>query len=565
MLKLSRVMFKKYLCRGHLYLFVILLLSFFLRFLRLDFVPPSLNWDEVSHGYNAYSILKTGYDEWGEKFPFLFRAYGDYKLPVYIYLTAFFEYLFGLKESVVRYPSALAGVFTVFLTYLVAKEAFKNKTVGILASLLVAIEPWSLFLSRAAFEANLALFFFLAGFYLFLKEKFLASFVFFGISVWTYNSYRVFLPPFLILCLWLKRKEIKNFLNNHLKVILFILIFGIFFIPMFYQLSKKTGISRYEKVAIVDEGAISKIIEERKKLALPYQISRLLVNRYTYFLKKSVNNYLLHFDPAFLFFKGGTNYQFSIPGRGILYVLNLPFFLFGLYLIFRKAKKYKFFLIWIFLAPLPSSITKDTPHVLRFITFLPLPMLISAFGFYTFFVFLRKNLPKIKPNLLLAIYILLLFISLKSFLNSYLTYYRTNFSFSWQYGYKEVVNFLKDVYPDYEKIIITKKYGEPHEFLLFYWPWDPERYQKDKNLIRFYQTGWWWVDRFDKFYFVNDWEIPKNGNNLSFVLESRKEMVDCIFSKCLLITSENNHPNSWKRVKTFYFLDGKIAFEAYEN
>ncbi|MBU2577901.1 hypothetical protein KKA69_03645, partial [Patescibacteria group bacterium] len=68
-------------------LVLILFFSFLVRIYSLEKIPPSLNWDEVSHGYNAYSIIKTGKDEWGITLPLIFRAYGDYKLPFYIYLT----------------------------------------------------------------------------------------------------------------------------------------------------------------------------------------------------------------------------------------------------------------------------------------------------------------------------------------------------------------------------------------------------------------------------------------------------------------------------------------------
>ena len=54
-------------------LILIVLLSVFFRFYKLAENPPSLNWDEVSHGYNAYSILKTGKDEWGKTFSLIFH------------------------------------------------------------------------------------------------------------------------------------------------------------------------------------------------------------------------------------------------------------------------------------------------------------------------------------------------------------------------------------------------------------------------------------------------------------------------------------------------------------
>src|SRR5512146_3517555 len=99
-------MIKKILEKIDPYLFVIIIAAALLRFINLNAMPPALNWDEVSHGYNAYSILTTGKDEWGVSFPTIFRAYGDYKLPAYIYLTAVSEKFLGVDAFAVRLPSA---------------------------------------------------------------------------------------------------------------------------------------------------------------------------------------------------------------------------------------------------------------------------------------------------------------------------------------------------------------------------------------------------------------------------------------------------------------------------
>ena len=116
--------------------------------LRLTFTtvnPPSLNWDEVSHGYNAYSILETGKDEWGVRLPLIFKAYGDFKLPVYIYITAISEFLLGLNVLAVRLPSILAGITSIIFTFKLVKLLFKNNFLALLSAFLVTIEPWSLF------------------------------------------------------------------------------------------------------------------------------------------------------------------------------------------------------------------------------------------------------------------------------------------------------------------------------------------------------------------------------------------------------------------------------------
>ena len=47
------------------FLLAIIILAFILRFYKLGQIPPSLDWDETAHGYNAYSILKTARDEYG--------------------------------------------------------------------------------------------------------------------------------------------------------------------------------------------------------------------------------------------------------------------------------------------------------------------------------------------------------------------------------------------------------------------------------------------------------------------------------------------------------------------
>ena len=65
----------------------ILVLAAALRLVNLSSVPPHLTQDEASLGYNAYSILKTGKDEYGQLLPVVFKSFGDYKPGLYIYLT----------------------------------------------------------------------------------------------------------------------------------------------------------------------------------------------------------------------------------------------------------------------------------------------------------------------------------------------------------------------------------------------------------------------------------------------------------------------------------------------
>jgi 4-amino-4-deoxy-L-arabinose transferase-like glycosyltransferase len=579
-------------------LVALIFLAFVLRIYRISAMPPSLNWDEVSHGYNAYSLLKTGRDEWGNYLPIIFRAYGDYKLPFYVYAAAASELFFGVNAFAVRLPSVLAGVGIVVLTYYLVIELTKDSSVKLLkankkmlaglSALLVAVEPWSLFLSRAAFEANMGLFLFLLGFYFLLIVKFntrylVYSSIFIGLSAWTYNSYRVFAPIIVAFILFFSRKSFYRFreegkAKKHFTIALIVAL--LFFGGVLLQVFSGVGTARFQKVSLIDEGAINQIIERRSASDFPPLISRVFYNRGTYFVSRFIINYISHYSGYFLFAQGGSHYQFSVPGWGLLYPLDAVLLIIGvIYSLKKKTRATLVLLSWFYLAPIPSSLTREAPHVLRSITFLPSPMIITAIGFVSSLSFLsrfyKRNRPIINKTLVTA-YIAVTFLFAYRYLENYFNLYKKEYSWAWQYGYEQVVDYAKENYSDYDKIVITKKYGEPHEFFLFYWPWPPRKYFTDPNLIRFEQSGWFWVDRFDKFYFVNDWDIPQEEWQ-PFVLESGEEFfceslsdnllpyIEYDADRCLLITSPNNVPKGWDKLETIYYLDGDVAFELYEN
>ncbi len=544
---------------------LILLLAGFLRFYQLTENPPSLNWDEVSHGYNAYSILKTGKDEWGVVWPHIFRAYGDYKLPFYIYLTSLSIALFGLNEFAVRFPSALAGVFSVLLTYFLAKKLFKEQKVALLAALFLAISPWHLFSSRAAFEANLAVFLTLVGFYFCLlgfKKKWflLLGFLFLGLSVHTYNSARVFVPLMLFAFFFLYRQDFKKWVKARRKeMVLSFLVLILLLTSLVASFLSPSGWARFRWVKILDQGAINRINIARSSSNFPKPLPRLIYNKVTYFTFNFTKNYFSNFSPRYLFFKGGANYQYNIPGQGVIYPIQAPLILIGLYWLFKnwRLKENKLILFWWLLAVIPAAATQENPHVLRSILALPIPQVLAALGFVQAGEWLKgKNIIKWILSLAYGLILLVLFCK---FWTTYFNFYRKNYSWPWQYGYQEVAAYIQLHYNEYDKIFMTKKYGEPHEFLLFYLKWDPEKYRLDPNLSRYFQTDWYWVDSFDKFVFLNDWEVKEK-------LKFEKGKL-----KFLLITSPGNYPEitsddsqEWRKIETINFLDGKPAFEILE-
>src|SRR3989344_4338949 len=109
---------------------VILGLAFFLRIAGLSSFPPGFTPDEASFGYDAYSILKTGKDQWGKPFPVVLESFGDFKSPLYTYLAVPSVASFGLNKFAVRLPNAILGTIAVYITYLLAKKLFSKEGLG---------------------------------------------------------------------------------------------------------------------------------------------------------------------------------------------------------------------------------------------------------------------------------------------------------------------------------------------------------------------------------------------------------------------------------------------------
>src|SRR5258708_2120247 len=203
-----------------LYLILVIavfLIAFILRFYRLSDLPKGLNEDETAIGYNAYLILQTGRDEYGNFMPLYFKSFGDYKLPVYIYLTGFSEKVFGVNAFAVRFWSAFLGSLSVVVFYFLVRHFSRNKIMELVFGLLLAINPWHLFFSRAAFEVNVANFFILSGVLSFVlgteRKKALLitlSIIAFGLSVYTYNVTRLIAPVLLCFLIFIYREKINS-------------------------------------------------------------------------------------------------------------------------------------------------------------------------------------------------------------------------------------------------------------------------------------------------------------------------------------------------------------------
>jgi len=481
-------------------LIFVVLLATVIRTYNIGKVPQSLNWDEVSLGYNAYSILKTGHDEYGMPFPVVLQSYDDYKPALYAYFDIPFVALLGLTEAAVRLPSATAGVAATIIVYFLVLELLGERklklfdhevlstSIALTTSLLLAISPWHIQFSRIAFESNVGLTINLLAFLLFmkgLKKPFLLplSFAVASLNIHMYQSERVFSPLLIIVLSLIFYKQLLKF-----KKWVFISIIAAFVVALplgLYILSNNNALMRAKGVSIFSSQEL--VSRSSNKLLQDdfsgNKIGKVLDNRRFEFGKAAVAGYISHFDLNWLFITGDIA-RHHAPFMGLLYLFELPFLFIGIYvLIFLNIKKkYKAaFFAYFLLVPIPASITSGVPHAVRTLNFewswelfIALGMIVSVQ-----FIFNQKNKFKSRLfKLFFIIYLLFTVLNISYFLNQYfvqLNYYDAK---DWLYGYKQAISYVDSISKNYDKIVVenTAPLDQSYMFFLFYLKVDPSYY-----------------------------------------------------------------------------------------
>ncbi|MCJ7804132.1 glycosyltransferase family 39 protein [Patescibacteria group bacterium] len=503
-------------------LFLIVALGGLLRFPLLSRFPAGFSADEAVQGYTAFSILKTGEDEWGQFLPLNPRSFGDYKPPLYTYLTVPSVALFGLNEFAVRLPSALLGVLGVLGVFLLVQELFGITAISLLSAFFIAICPWHLVFSRAAIEANLTAFFFPMGFYFFLKglkkSKYLPlSALFWGLNIYTYHSARLFTLLFALLMIIWNWKKIKF---RDKKVWLTIILALIFVLPILISIFKGGVTKRFGDVSLFNPTDKGQEIEQRQRESLLIEpLPILFNNKLTWISEKFTQNYFSYFSLDFLFTNGSLDNSYSnLSGRGLLHPWELPLLLATVWFFYKRREKRRWLLLaWLFLAGVPAAITKEPAHANRASTFLPLWSILSAYGAYFLWEFFTKKLSAMVKKIIFSLILVLIFISLAFFLEEYFSHAPKKLAKGLSYGYRETINYLSTVENDYDKIVMTKRFSEPQIFVAFYKKYDPALYQKEaQDFLRYERNGLIFLDqlgvyRLGKYEFRDiNWGADKN-------------------------------------------------------
>jgi len=121
-------------------------------FVRITSNPPGFYIDESSIAYNASTIARTGSDENGVRWPLYFRAFDDYKNPVYVYLLAGLFRLTGPSILVARLLSASLVVLAAATLGVLALRLSRSRMIALGTIVVALITPWFFELGRVVME-----------------------------------------------------------------------------------------------------------------------------------------------------------------------------------------------------------------------------------------------------------------------------------------------------------------------------------------------------------------------------------------------------------------------------
>lgn len=412
------------------FLFILIFFSLGLRVYKLGSMPSGILPDEASFGYNAYSVLKTGKDEHGVFYPLIFKAFGDEKLPAYVYSLIPSIKMLGLNNFAVRLPSAIAGTLITLVIFFLLLEFGFTKELSLVGALIAATSQWSLILSRFAFESNLGLLFFILGilfsFFSHRKNKPLPAILaglFFGLTWYSYTAYRLITPLILLsfLIIYMRNKK----LVNRYGIILFF-SFIITISPLILSAFSNQGKARFNQVTMNSNlGMVMEINESRTFCTqhLPKIICYANANKILSYTRNLLYRYIDTFSPDYLFLTGDKNSKnLNVDNFGLFPIILLPFYFIGVIYLWNRfiaqklTKNELFVIIGLIITSLPALLVGESQKV-RLSGLLPFLIILITFGILQ----LKNYLKKISNTTYYSIITISLLIFCLSFMINLLT------------------------------------------------------------------------------------------------------------------------------------------------
>lgn len=531
----------------------IIVIAAFLRLYNLSGVPPAPSLDEVSIGYNAYSILTTGKDEYGASFPLLLRAYDDYRPALYVYLVIPFVHFLGLTAAAVRLPSVILSLLTVWAAYgigsLIGKKYSKFAAFSPLPAILLAISPWHIYISRLGHEANLGLALVSVGIYFFLhaviggkKYSLILAGLAMALSIHGYQSEKIVSPIIVLsgaILFW------KDIVKAKYYAVAAVIVGIMVALPAVMVTFSPEGMSRFSGTSAFspdDPRVAAAAVEYVKAGETGNRLGQLTHSRYVTYAGIFINNYLSHFSPAWIF-SGTGREAHKVPGMGLLYMWEAPFLLFGLWALFASGYPRRialFFLICLFAAMLPASVTTQSPHAMRAYTVIPVIQIIEAFGFW----FAVRLLGSREKRFFAVVLSMVVVSSMTVFWKGYFYRFPREQSDSFQYATALAVRYAVAEQGNFRRIEMANQHAlnQSYMFFLYYTAFDPVKYQA---------LGGTASGRFEASHFFDKYAfgfLPRRGEELS--------------EGTLYFYDREGVPDGGRVIKEFANADGKPVIVA---
>lgn len=482
----------------HWVLALLLLIAATLRLYKLGAIPTGLNRDEASLGFTAYTLLVNGTDERGVQWPLNIKSFGDWKLGGYVYSLVPVVKALGLSELTVRLPSALAGIATIWLSYLVvvqllelnrvkAKKKVTNSNVfatekwlPLTTATLLTFSPWHLHVSRVAYESNLALALVMAGIYFFLLGirkwpwLLLLSSLLISLTLVTYHSYQVFAPLLGLLLLIHFRKHVQKIWRSHSTAIVIAGIIPLLVIgALIFNNSTTANTVKFSGLSIFSKEHYATVLfEQRQRFpAVLAPVALFYTNSTVLIAQQFVTNVLSMLSTNFLFLHGGSHPSHHVPGLGLLHWFEMISVIVGLYWFNRERFSWQMLVFnWLLLAMIPALITFEATHPIRFLAgIIPLAIM-SGYGLGKLLltVYFESKASALIRRGTLAVGSLLIFYSIFYALSTYFVQFPKTGQTTWPWYMKQLVSRVWPIKDQYDKIIFQGESSSPYIYFLFY-------------------------------------------------------------------------------------------------
>ncbi|KKT30674.1 MAG: hypothetical protein UW41_C0008G0019 [Candidatus Collierbacteria bacterium GW2011_GWC2_44_18] len=472
-------------------LFLAFLVGAFFRFYKLGETPVGLYVDEASLGYNAYSVYKTGLDEYGKWLPVMFRSFSTFQSPIYSYLLIPVIHFLDLSIFSVRLPSAFFGVLSIPLLYLFVKQLVipakagiyssdsKLKYFPLVAAMFLAISPWHINYSRTAYEANIALFFLLLGsLFLFhaLKRSwfFLPAALSFVISMMAYRAEIIIVPALLVVfVLRYSGALISEFKQRLTPILISLVLSFIIFLPTLQIMGTPGFRARSSALSIfATSGQRPWGANEGKGL-----VHELQNNHQVLATREFLSLYSSYLSPRYMFSLGDSGPRLPYAGMGTFFVWQFPLYLIGLYFLIKERDliDFKYFVFTLLLiSPIPAALTRDPYSTLRSLPLVVPQILIISFGLVKPWEILPAFSSKLKFS---VVALLVIFSSVRMFISIFYfnDYFNSKF---WNYGWETVVKEIPNLNPQLP-IVVDSSRGDSYILMLFFLKYDPALYQRE--------------------------------------------------------------------------------------